>query len=113
MIKFIYKYLPIICGCHGKTSRSFIYNSRKFPVCARCTGILIGLPIGFIVSFFYLPNNFMIFLLILPLIIDGFLQLLTSYESNNIRRLITGVLFGYSIHIILVKLAIFSIQFYK
>ena len=32
--------------------------------------------------------------MMLPLIADGTLQRLTSYESNNIRRLITGILFG-------------------
>ena len=29
-----------------------------------------------------------------PLIVDGSVQKLTSYESGNIRRLITGILFG-------------------
>jgi uncharacterized membrane protein len=33
-------------------------------------------------------------LLILPLIIDGFLQALQYRESNNTLRLITGFLFG-------------------
>ncbi len=32
--------------------------------------------------------------MMLPLIIDGMLQRLTSYESRNIRRLITGIMFG-------------------
>ena len=29
-----------------------------------------------------------------PLVVDGTVQLLTNYESNNYRRLITGFLFG-------------------
>ena len=32
----------------------------------------------------------------LPLVFDGMLQLKTSYESTNIKRLITGILFGYA-----------------
>ena len=32
--------------------------------------------------------------MMLPLVIDGFTQLLTKYESTNIRRFITGILFG-------------------
>ena len=36
-------------------------------------------------------------LLIIPMIIDGYLQLLTSYLSNNLLRLITGILFGIGI----------------
>ncbi len=32
--------------------------------------------------------------MMLPLVIDGFVQRFTKYESNNRRRLITGILFG-------------------
>ncbi len=28
---------------------------------------------------------------------DGFIQALTKYESNNIKRFITGFLFGYGL----------------
>lgn len=33
-------------------------------------------------------------LMMLPLVADGFYQRLTSYESNNYKRLLTGFLFG-------------------
>lgn len=33
----------------------------------------------------------------LPMIIDGTVQMLTSYESNNIKRFVTGFLFGYAL----------------
>lgn len=39
--------------------------------------------------------------LLLPLVADGFLQLCTSYESGNLRRLITGILFGYGLTVLL------------
>lgn len=32
--------------------------------------------------------------MMLPLVVDGFTQRLTAYESTNIRRLFTGILFG-------------------
>ena len=32
--------------------------------------------------------------MMMPLVIDGFIQRLTTYESNNMRRLFTGILFG-------------------
>lgn len=32
--------------------------------------------------------------MMIPLIVDGMLQKLTSYESQNGRRLVTGILFG-------------------
>ena len=36
-------------------------------------------------------------ILLLPLIIDGFAQLLLPYTSTNFRRYLTGVLFGYAL----------------
>lgn len=35
--------------------------------------------------------------LMIPLIIDGFVQLKTQYQSTNARRFVTGVLFGYGL----------------
>jgi len=32
-----------------------------------------------------------------PMLADGFTQLFTSYESNNWKRLITGLFFGYGV----------------
>ena len=29
-------------GCHQRPDRSFFINGHQFPVCARCTGVLIG-----------------------------------------------------------------------
>ena len=40
-------------------------------------------------------------LLCVPLIADGFLQLLTSYESTNFKRVLTGVPFGFGLGILL------------
>lgn len=33
----------------------------------------------------------------LPLIVDGTVQMFTKYESNNFRRVVTGFLFGYGL----------------
>ena len=49
-MKFITKYLPIIFGCHCRADRSFYCKNKKFPICARCTGELIGI----IVSIFFI-----------------------------------------------------------
>ena len=40
-------------------------------------------------------------LLLAPLIADGLLQMCTSYESGNLRRFLTGVLFGYGLAVLL------------
>lgn len=46
-------------------------------------------------------------LCLLPLIIDGFTQLLTKYDSTNLRRLITGTLFGYGLTTLVITSFIF------
>ena len=43
-----------------------------------------------------------LFLLLLPLVLDGMIQKITSYESTNIRRLITGLLYGYALSSLIV-----------
>lgn len=40
---------------------------------------------------------FILIIMLVPLLIDGFLQLLSSYESDNFLRLITGFFFGLSL----------------
>ena len=75
--------------------RSFHYHGRPFPICARCTGELAGILLGIlIVCILGYPKFSIALLMALPLIVDGTLQRLTSYESKNGRRLITGILFG-------------------
>lgn len=29
-------------GCHQRPDRSFFFRGRQFPLCARCTGVLLG-----------------------------------------------------------------------
>lgn len=91
------KWLPIIFGCHGRADRSFFLNGKQFPICARCTGELVGmLLISITYGFYHPPTIYAIFFLI-PMILDGVIQLLTKYESNNSLRFFTGFLFGYSL----------------
>ena len=81
-------------GCHQMPERSFFVGKYQFPLCARCTGIVIGHSAGMAVSFFHsLPLWSLIGTL--PLMADGMIQKYTSYESTNIRRLATGILYGF------------------
>ena len=92
--RFCYKWLPIAFGCHCRPDRSFFYKGKQFPICARCTGILVGMIAGIIMEFFYMPSVAVTILMMMPLTIDGAVQRTGKYESTNIRRLITGILFG-------------------
>lgn len=89
------KFLRIVFGCHARPDRSFFFHGRQFPICARCTGELIGIILGIPLSIILgCPEFYVVLLLMFPLVFDGFLQLLTPYESGNMRRLFTGTLFG-------------------
>ncbi|MEK9865728.1 MAG: DUF2085 domain-containing protein [Euryarchaeota archaeon] len=107
-------------NCHQKSERAFMVNGNQTAVCARDIGILFGFVVGALAwsrwglnrysirdTFLsMLPDSrtaplyradrrliamFSILLIgVLPTGIDGFTQLLTSYESNNALRLITG-----------------------
>ena len=84
--------------CHQKPERSFKFRGKQFPICARCTGILIGLFLGIFVAIMFGTLRWWVILLFpLPGAIDGIIQQKTPYESNNILRLLTGVLMGIGI----------------
>lgn len=79
-------------GCHQMYERSFTYRGYQFPICARCTGIFIGQIIGLILGFRL--DLLWSILLIIPMGIDGTVQLIKIKQSNNLRRVITGFIAG-------------------
>lgn len=97
MRAWLYKWLPIVFGCHGLDSRSFHYKGQKFPLCARCTGELLGIFAALGSVAFVRPPLWGLLVLMVPMVLDGGIQMFTSYESGNIRRLITGTLFGFAL----------------
>lgn len=82
-------------ACHRKPERSFFYKGKQFPICARCTGIYIGY-ISIFVFAFTLKSVPVLWsmVLLLPALADGLTQAFYHRESNNILRLITGIMFG-------------------
>lgn len=110
MRRWLYLWLPRFFGCHCRADRSFFYtwNGRrhKAPICARCTGELAGIFIGIVWCLFSMPDWRVCALLMVPLVIDGFTQLLTRYESTNFRRVVTGIAFGFGLYSLSARLAI-------
>lgn len=92
---WLYRWLPRLCACHCRADRSFFWKGRQFPVCARCTGTLLGTAAGLALCLVWLPPVWLTVLLMAPMVADGLRQLKTQYESTNPRRLVTGLLFGY------------------
>ena len=97
MISWLYKWLPITFGCHCRADRSFFWKGKQFPICARCTGELVGMVLAVVSLWFYLPPLWLVLAWMVPMVADGFIQLKTRYESTNFRRLLTGIPFGYSL----------------
>ena len=89
------RFLRIFFGCHARPDRSFYWKGKQFPVCARCTGELAGMIAGIpLIGLWGYMKPWQMLLFMLPMTADGFLQLLTSYESKNGRRFATGFFFG-------------------
>ncbi|MEE2812814.1 MAG: DUF2085 domain-containing protein [Candidatus Thermoplasmatota archaeon] len=114
-------------NCHQKHERSWTVNENQMPICVRDVGIFLGLTLGAwwfsrrgfnrwtlrdtfltllpdkrIESLYVVDRRMKAMLLIgfvmcLPVILDGGIQAITSYESNNPLRLITGLPFGFII----------------
>jgi uncharacterized membrane protein len=84
-------------GCHQKPERSFFYHGYQFPVCARCTGAILGFLLAvpaYLLMGFLLPLSISGILILLA---DWLLQAVKVKESTNRRRLITGLLGGYGV----------------
>ena len=99
MIMELYDSLFNLAGhlCHQKPERSFFFRGFQFPFCARCTGIILGFIVGLVmVHLIGVFKSYWIFALFIPLIIDGLIQKYSSYESNNLKRVSTGFIFGFA-----------------
>lgn len=95
-------------GCHQIHERSFSFYNYQFPLCARCTGILFGYFLALILLIVNVKVKFYICLFMtVPLVVDGTLQYFLKVMSNNIRRFITGILFGFAIVQIIAHLVYF------
>lgn len=84
-------------GCHQRPDRSFFACGKyQFPVCARCTGVIlgyvaaictVGISIPIIVCLTFCGLMF----------IDWLIQFLGIRSSTNVRRLITGIMGGFGL----------------
>ena len=85
-------------GCHQMAERSFFFRGCQFPVCARCTGVILGEGIALICLLFSVDITMPVALaLLIPMGIDWGLQFVKILESSNVRRLITGTLGGFGL----------------
>jgi len=85
-----------LCFCHRKKNRCIKLKDYTFPICSRCLGLYIGLMLSvMLLYFFQMYYPFFCILLLFPLIIDSSAQYFFNYESNNLLRFSTGLLFSF------------------
>ena len=96
-------------GCHQRNDRSLFLKGYQFPVCARCTGLVIGQIAGMALCLWFIHFDGVLLLLCAvvsaaALAIDGFFQLKGYWVSTNPRRLITGLLCGFFVTGMMIKM---------
>ena len=101
--------------CHRKPERTFKIKDYYFPVCSRCTGFYAGAFSYFVYVYFnfveYTPTLIFIgFLMLIPAVMDGSTQLFSFRESNNLIRLITGLIGGIGLAILIKALKYFILS---
>lgn len=85
--------------CHGRVERCLELFGVPMPICARCTGIYLGLFAG-LFAFRLIPllrervMRSVAFIAVIPLALDGLTQLVGLRESVNPLRIATGVIAG-------------------
>lgn len=83
--------------CHQLPARSPHLWGLQLPLCWRCTGILFGslALLGWLVAKRRLPALLPCALLALLLPLDVLHAVVTGGEGDNLRRLLTGLLWGF------------------
>lgn len=101
--------------CHQRPDRSFVLAGNQLPVCERCLAIELGMAAAFAAAVVVAPRGSFVaslssflpgrlrsavgvlavgLVLVLPMVVDGALQLVTAYVSATPQRVTTGLLYG-------------------
>jgi len=94
--------------CNGIPSRAPHFFGFCFPLCYRCLSFVVM----FVLVLYWGHKKhqqypwYVIIILLIPMIVDGCLQTFFGIESTNIRRIITGGMFGIGLGLFTTKLFI-------
>ena len=98
-------------ACHQKAARSFTLNGNQMPFCSRDVAIFVGLTVGLalcvdarrrIYERVVMLPWWAYFALLLPIALDGGFQDFLGFESDNVRRILTGIPAGLAVAFALV-----------
>lgn len=92
------------CGCHQLPERSFFVGRWQLPLCARCTGALIGHLIGCPAAARRKLSLWAAVCCCEITLLDWTAQRLGIKASTNPRRLVTGIVGGFGQAIIYMRL---------
>ncbi len=101
-------------ACHTKASRSFALNGNQMPFCARDVAIFAGATAGLAACLFPRTRAYRAVVLLpwwsylallVPIALDGGLQDFVGIESDNLRRVLTGIPAGLAVSFALVFIA--------
>lgn len=98
--------LTDIVPCHRMKNRSLTIKGNTLPICARCTGILLGylfFPILFVIDLHF--PLWLGIVLNFPMVVDGWTQKRKIRMSNNTLRLSTGIVSGLGQSIMIVSIS--------
>jgi len=84
-------------GCHQLPERSFFIRGYQFPVCARCTGVILGQIAGVCFYFVFELPPMWTCAFCGVMFLDWLIQRIKLRESTNLRRLLTGLLCGFAL----------------
>lgn len=102
--RFIYHVGDV--ACHTKASRSIAYNGNQMPFCTRDVAIFVGATFGLLFCIDARSRMYRVIVLLpwwsylallVPIALDGGFQDFLGFESDNLRRLLTGVPAGLAV----------------
>ncbi len=100
-------------GCHQMPERSFFYKKYQFPVCARCTGVILGEIIAIILLILKVKCNLLVAIILLLIMgFDWFIQFINLLPSKNYRRLVTGLCGGIGLTYIYYYIIVYLIDIF-
>jgi uncharacterized membrane protein len=80
-------------SCHRLPCRSLSIYGRQFSICARCTGLVIGVTLLPLTVYLYSRADFLPLFGMALFFLDGGTQALGMRRSRNSWRLLTGIAF--------------------
>jgi len=96
-------YIFNVLMCHQLPERSFELFGQHMPLCSRDTGLVAGVVAACVASFAssklprILRSSWLAILSVVPLGIDGVMQLMDLWESTDAVRFLSGVIAGFFI----------------